>query len=281
MIALRLSREAPNASPKGRSASRAAAPPSFGARLRRGSRWAAFLTLLAVGAFLTVFISRRINSFSIHFFRIRSVRVVGLSDPLDREVASKARLPGLEGRNLLWLDGARLERLVAEHPKVAEAKVVKKYPDSLLIVARERTPAAYVDGGGGSAAYAIDAEGVLMEKLGADGADRGADLPSVSGLDLEGRRLGDRLDSPLLHGALLLFARMQQVNRDLYDRVNGAEIDSARGLTLLLRDNVKVLLGETDPLERMPMLETFLDSRRDWKGLKYIDLRFDGQISYQ
>ena len=280
MFALRLSREAPSVSPRGRSAFRAAAPPPFGVRVRRWSRWALFLSFVAAAAFLTVFFWQRINSFTVHFFRIRSVRVTGLSEGLDREVSNKARLTYLEGRNLLWLNGPRLERLVEEHPKVAEAKVVKKYPDSLLILARERTPVAYINDGDQGEAYAVDAEGVLIEKLGASGAGR-ADLPYVSGLNLKGRQLGDRLDSPLLQSALHLFARMQEVNRELYQRVDGAAISQEEGLTLLLRDKVKILLGDTDPIERMPILETFLEARRDLKGLKYIDLRFDGQIPYQ
>ena len=250
----------------------------FAVRARRWGSWLAWLLVvagLAGGAGVATYRARAFLYRSA-FFKIRSVRLYGLTDELDREVSRQARLEGLEGRNLFLLNASSVERRIHEHPKIAEAKVVKCFPDSLWITARERKPAACVNSG---EIFYVDAEGVLLEKAGAASAPKD-DLPFISGLKISGLGPGDRIESEGLRRALDLLGRLRKMTPKLYGMVSEIHVGEMEGLTLYLRGGLEVRLGHLDPVERMPALEKFLETRASLDDLTYVDLRFDRQIVY-
>jgi cell division septal protein FtsQ len=264
---------------KTRKSSSARRPEPLGIHLRRWVKRAALFLALGATVVAGVVLWSRATVFLYRspFFKIRSVQIRGLSQELDEDLAAKARLRDLRGRNLVLLNTDSLERRLTSHPRVDYANVVKRYPDTVQILARERRPVALVNA---EEFYLVDSDGVLLETVDIlSSAQEG--LPFITGLNLSGLRLGDSIQEPLFETAVDLLGRARVVSRELYEIIDEMRIDEADGLTLVLRGGMEARLGATDPVGRMPALEQYLREQTRVEAVEYVDLRFEGRIYEQ
>lgn len=192
-------------------------------------------------------------------FRIAEIALAG-EHHLSREEI--LRLAGITGRtSLLFLDAAHVRARLLADPWIAEATVLKLYPDRLRIGVRERK--AFALWQKDSKVSLIAADGIVLE---GDVPARFAKLPLVVGQG------ADRAAK----GFLALLSRYPEIA----GKVSAAVRVADRRWNLDLNDGVEVLLPEAAPEEA---LHTLVDLDRDKKLLSRditrIDLRLADRVT--
>jgi cell division protein FtsQ len=171
------------------------------------------------------------------------------------------------GENILLLDIEALKARLRSSPWVADARVGRNLPDTLMVEIRERVPLALAEC---ERLYLMDGDGGLIDIYGPRTA--AFDLPIVRGLHgLEGEARRGRAERA---GALL---------RDLGDlatEISEVQVQPSGDLRVVLKRDGEVVLVAEPPYRKK--LTTFLALRRELRekapGTEYFDLRFRGRI---
>ena len=192
-------------------------------------------------------------------FRIAEVALDGGHEVAREEILV---LAGITDRSsLLFLDAARTRARLLSNPWIAEATVLKLYPDRLRIEIRERKPFALWQKDGRIALIAVD--GVVLEN---NVRARFADLPHVVGKSAE----------QSAQGFLALIARYPAIARLTEASIFVAE----RRWNLRLKDGVEILLPENEAEQALQIL---IDLDRNQKLLSRdiiaVDLRLPDRIT--
>jgi cell division protein FtsQ len=192
-------------------------------------------------------------------FPIAAVTISGEARLREGEILAAT---GIDARNsLLFLDAAGVRRRLLELPLVKSARVLKLYPDRLVIAIEEREPAALWQHDGKIKVVAAD--GTAIDEL-TDGRFLG--LPFV---------VGEGADKRLAQfGALL-----KQLG-DLSQRLKAGVFVAERRWSLIMTNGVEVKLPERDP---GAAIETLLRLQREArildKDIMSIDLRLPQRIT--
>lgn len=167
-------------------------------------------------------------------FHVRSVDVGGNAHLSRAEVV---RLAGVTTRsNAIWLDEDAARARLEQDPWVARAEVEVSLPWTVRVTILERTPVATMDRGAGPLLVAGDGT-VLGAAVRTSGLPSIVTPPSwvagVEQVDLQGaaRALGS------LEPAIL-------------ERVHRVEVDPVQGLSLVLKDGVRVSFGSARLLDQ-------------------------------
>jgi cell division protein FtsQ len=220
------------------------------------------------------------------YFRITKLEVEGVGGKLQKELNSIARKAIAENRSLLTLDISRLRNQIASHPGIRNLHLEKLYPDTLIIKASEREPAAvvYADN-----FYLVDRDGYAVSKI------RNQDLPSyqfpvITGLSSDEIAVGSKIYNERLLGALDLVRVLKDKNPELCASLSEIHLGSdpiqrLDNLTAVFKGGLEVRFGDKNPVEKLPALDYFLKSQKDqhvdpFREMAYVDLRFSNQIVY-
>ena len=137
-----------------------------------------------------------------------------------------------------------------------------------------------------SNSFSSTARGVVMEQV-ANARVRDFRLPFINGLSPSEVVVAERVYNPSLMRALDLARVLKERNHELYDqfaeinihRDPSSQIDS---LTAQLAGGTEVRFGDSNPIEKLPVLEYFIGMQRqqniDPFAMAYVDLRFKNQI---
>ncbi len=224
-----------------------------------GAGWAAYVhnggyaALVAQGGQPADMAARAIG------FPIDAVTISGMSRLREQEVLAAAHID--PRKSLLLLDAAEVRQRLMQLPLVKSARVLKLYPDHLVIAIEEREPNALWQRDGKVAVIAAD--GTVIDEL---NDDRFLGLPFVVGEGAE-KRLPEY--QALLEGL-----------GDLANRVKAGVLVSGRRWSLLTKDGKEIKLPERDPgaalaeLVRLQREAHVLD-----KDILSIDLRIRGRIA--
>jgi cell division protein FtsQ len=194
--------------------------------------------------------------------RIFDLRSLQVSGAVHLTSADVARVGGLTPRtNVLWLSTGSLERRLESNPWIRDARISRTLPGTLSIVILERTPAAILAG----SHVLISSEGVVLGPAGP-----GTHLPRMSS-DAAG---GPPPDATRLPAGLPSLEVIRSLPTSLGTRVALVDLDPRRGLTLNLRDGVKVFLGGADRAQAksMALLAMLRWIERNGVRPRYIDL---------
>lgn len=191
-------------------------------------------------------------------FQISEVALAGEHEVDRGEILA---LVGVTDRSsLLFLDAARARARLLTNPWIAEATILKLYPDRLRIEIRERLPFALWQKDGHVALIAAD--GIVLE---AAAPTRFNDLPLVVGKGAE----------QSAQNFLALIARFPAIARATDASVLVAE----RRWNLHLKGGVEILLPESEPEQA---LRTLIDLERSNRLLSRdivaIDLRLTDRV---
>jgi cell division protein FtsQ len=192
-------------------------------------------------------------------FRISEIALHGEHE-LGR--ARVLEIAGISGRSsLLFLDPARARQRLLANPWIAEATVLKLYPDRLRIEVKERKPFALWQKNG--QVFVIAADGTVLEGF---VPQRFASLPLVVGQGAE-------------HAApafLAVVARYPAIARELKASVLVAQ----RRWDLYLKQNLVVSLPETHPEAALRQLVD-LDRSKNLlsRDIVAIDLRLPDRVT--
>jgi cell division protein FtsQ len=190
------------------------------------------------------------------FFRVRHVEVVGVRYVQARDIVGRL---GLDSTASVWDDPEPLEARVARHPLVADVRVGRKLPGTLLVRLVEHAPVALVSTAAGFRAY--DARGVALP----------IDLTQAD------------VNAPILSSAepalLRLLARARTESPGLYRRMSEIRREGAAGDLRFILDSIPVLALRDITLQRLADIELVEQdlARRKLRAVE-LDLRYRDQV---
>ncbi len=172
------------------------------------------------------------------------------------------------------IDIHEIEEKLLSYPLVKTAKVESQLPDAMRITITEREPFAVVSG---KPLLYVDSEGVLLPRL----AALQFDLPLVSGIEgLDSLQLGRQIPRPEMFLAIAVLKQALSVG--WYHDISEIKVGNDGEIMLFSMDSgVPIFIGKSDIANKLQRLQTF------WKNyvkdgtaaqLRYLDLRFDGQV---
>lgn len=221
------------------------------------------------------------------YFRLNQVQVEGVPERIQRELQSLVNSAIDKNKNLLAMDLSDIRKQIASHPRVRNLRLEKVYPNTLLIKAAEREPAAIVYA---ENFYLVDRDGFTVSQLrNQDLASQ--DYPLITGLSGDEVAVGEKIHNPRLHTALDLSRVLKEKNAELYARVSEIHLGTdpvqhCDSLKMTLKGGgLEVRFGDGNAVEKLPALEFFLQQQLEqkvdpYREMAYVDLRFANQIVF-
>ena len=192
-------------------------------------------------------------------FHIAEVALTGEHEIGRDEILTLAGIS--DHSSLLFLDAARARTRLMSNPWIADATVLKLYPDRLRIEIKERKPFALWQKDGRIALIAV--EGTVLE---ATAPSRFASLPMVVGKGAE----------QSAHAFLDLVHRYPEIAQATESLVLVAE----RRWNLHLKNGVEVLLPESEPEQALrTLVELDRDKHLLSRDIVLIDLRLTDRVT--
>lgn len=173
-------------------------------------RWAAGLALVAAVALIVWFNGGwggwRTLVPSVSFFQLHQLEFSGCSVTTEAALRERGGL-ALYRTNLLTLDTAKAEKLLADDPWVKTAKLTRNWPSGLTVAIVEHAPLALTAGeqGGRSGLSYVDASGVVFLPV-SPGQD--IDYPVITGLE----RIGEPKQRQEILGDIVQFLKQTAKN---------------------------------------------------------------------
>ena len=222
--------------------------------------------------------------FIVPFNSTAKIQLSGLDTILEADLKKAAGLTGMEK----WgkIDKDILLHRITSYPVVAEARVVKKYPDKVLIDITERKPVGVLlaTGGGRTVPMEIDKTGTVFKVASQKDPQT---LPIISGLSFQTIRAGMKVHKRLVP----LFKQLdilQKKNPALLSEISEMKIEQKKygGFDLILypvRTQVKVHTEGTLNEEKLQYMILALDVIRELDlnaKIEELDVR-GGTASYR
>jgi cell division protein FtsQ len=208
---------------------------------------------------------------------LSSVKITGL-DGVSR--VTILELAGIDSRSsFMSVNAQAAEKALSALPLVETASVTRRFPDSVEIVIKNRTPvaAAAADINGRTLPVFFDREGVLFQ-IGSGGIKAAGSLPVISGLVFENISAGLRLPEFLLPLFRDLDA-LRSGSPELYSIISEIHVNKKKydeyDLTLYLVYNpVKIRIGKHITGDNMRYLPLLLDVlNREGVAVDELDFR--------
>ena len=204
--------------------------------------------------------------------RVSRIEVTGTKHLSKGDVL--ALVDGLRGQNILRVRLDDYRRRVLASPWVADAKVSRSLPATVVVEIVERRP--MVIGRVGEGLFLVDDRGDEIDEYGPRYAD--FDLPIVDGL---ARRATQGADAN--QRRVQLVSRLMSEVRarpDLARRISQVDVSDPRDAVVIVdQDTARVRLGDERFLER---LQSYLDLapalHEQVQAIDYVDLRFGERV---
>lgn len=234
----------------------------FFARIGRG-----FSILLVLGVFVLVTLAVVLYLRG-ERFDLRRTAIEGNAVVSDAEIKSLLPLGG----NLFDTDTEELEAELGRHPYLSAAVVEKQYPDKLLVIVSERTPALWLAEG---PLQLLAGDGTALPKQ-LDESGGGFDLPVLTGYEVERVAPLERYDDSAILAACRLCSEMQHQALPFFDELVELQIRRDHLLGLLTSGAVIRFAEQTDPAVLTALQAVY--SRELSSGFRELDTRYVGQI---
>lgn len=233
------------------------------------------LALTLIGTVLIIFWLRANLSrfiFTSPYFNLREINISGQRLVKPEEILGYSRLE--LGANIFRLDIARISRMIAVHPLIKEAVIIRRLPDIIDIKVRERRQIAYIALGLGET-YGLDEEGVILPPLEVK-SELSPKLPVVTGLWVTSVTVGEGLDLVGVKSSLNVLKAMAETR--LGEFLEIAEINVVKPATPVLYtagENTEIRLGNYPLRQQLESLKViWVDLKEKGSEAEYIDLRF-------
>lgn len=176
--------------------------------------------------------------------------------------------------NIFQLNLKGLADYLRLEPGVKEVEVKRQLPKTVKILVKERKPLAIIPVPGTGRFLGVDREGVIF------GLDSGEeyDLPFITGVELEGYKLGEPLKAVSVKEVLAIIDQVGDPEIDLLSQIAEFNIADPKGLIgYTVRQATQIRFGRPgheikEKLLRLKFLLKYLREREERK--EYIDLRF-------
>ncbi|HHV61814.1 MAG TPA: FtsQ-type POTRA domain-containing protein [Firmicutes bacterium] len=206
------------------------------------------------------------------YFTVTRIAVEGTSSLKSDEIILMSGL--VCGRNIFELDPVRATRRLLSNPKIESARVVRRFPSTIVIHVRERRAVGVVPYSG----YFVEIDDLGRAICIREAYDNDK-LPIITGVGARGVRVGEPVDAVRLQPALWLAALLDD---RLRSRISEIHVDTDMSLVLFTEDRIKVIMGRDNTREtlneKMRVLEAVLDRlANEGEAVQYIDLRSEKQ----
>ena len=182
----------------------------------------------------------------------------------------------VKGKNLFEVDLKKIQnQLQLQYPYVSHLRVIRRLPDQIFIMARERAPFAQMKVGGKN--VVVDEEGsvVLTTEIPA------AALPWIAGISPPKVRLtiGSVIKNREVQIALGIIKTFY-TNRDLLRyQILKIDVSNLSEINFFITDDLKIIMGQEAVNYKLTILGLLLSQAKAELGdVKYIDLRFKEPI---
>ncbi len=201
------------------------------------------------------------------YFRIKEV----LYDPT-LEFIRPQLVQALIGRNLFSVNANELhQHLQRQYPQIANLRISKRFPDKVLIIAKQRIPFSQLKYG--DQVLTVDKEGtVLSVNLPVTGS-----LPCITGVKAKKAKIQT---GAVIHGksfwlALDLIEKFQLNPKLSAYKIDRLDISSLSQISIFLLANPKIILDNENVEQKLKILGVmFTQGQMDLTKINYIDLRF-------
>jgi len=194
-----------------------------------------------------------------------------LYDPSLEFIRTKL-VAGLVGRNLFAIDAGKIHRqLELQYPQIANLRVVKRYPNQILIIAKQRVPFAQVKFGQDT--VIVDKEGVALTIFST--VDKS--LPLIMGFKNVKAKIamGRVIQDKNLWLALKLLKLFQKIPLLSKYKVVQVDINNPSQIYIFLLENFKIIVDNENVEQKLRFLGLLLsEGKLELNKVQYIDLRF-------
>ncbi|WP_425060779.1 Cell division protein FtsQ [Sporomusa carbonis] len=233
------------------------------ARQQRASRLVAWLAALAVLIAFFLFINST-------YFTVGTVVVEGNKYITVEEVLRIAGIP--ERVNIFRLKTAEITDRLMHDLRVAEVKVERRFPASIVIHVKERQPLAFVASQYGF--VEIDRQGVVMVAL---KNLKQIKVPVITGVRLGNVYVGDQVNNPGLSNVLTYLAALDE---DTLNNLSEVNIKSPDEIIAYTVNSVHIRVGDSQRLAEKARLtgEILQEITTKKMAVEYVDLNYTSPI---
>lgn len=185
-------------------------------------------------------------------------------------------IKGLKGRNIFDVDLSKVEKQIqTRYPQFAQLRVLRRFPNQILVVARERMPFAQAQLNGKT--VTLDEKGVILdvdEKL----DDR---LTFLTGVNPLKKRItpGMLVESLDLQLALSIVKFFRTDKTLAHYRISKIDVGNLSEISFYILQNLKIIVDQEKLQHQLKMLSFVLSQAKiEMETVKYIDLRFKEPI---
>lgn len=217
---------------------------------------------LAVASLPLLLLASMLAAYNLPWLQVTQVEIVG-ARALD---AAQARATlRLEGKNILAIDAAMVEKVLRQHPTVREVTLQRQWPNKVVLQVGERRPFALWQTPEGS--FSVDEEGYVLTDSPPPGP-----LPAIAAQE-GGVRVGARVPQGVLALARDLAARLPA---ETGAQPRQFQYSAAQGLSVTTDQGWKAVFGQEGDLEsKLAVLAAVLRVAKEKKlGFEYVDLRY-------
>jgi len=189
---------------------------------------------------------------------------------------NKRELAKLKGKNIFSVDLNEIQKkLRRRYPQLERLRIMKRFPDQIIVLARERHPFAQIELNG--KILTLDIGGVVLSSLG----KRNKKLPFISGLQQEKGyfALGVPLKGRDILTALEIIEVFQEERLLSKYRIKLVNMENASKIQLTLSNKLDIIIDQDKMISKFRKLGVILiKSKINSKEVKYIDMRFKEPI---
>ncbi len=206
------------------------------------------------------------------YFRIKSVQYDSSLQFIDR-----ADIGRLKGTSIFEVDIKEVQkRLQRKYPQASDLRVLRKFPNHILIKAKKRLPSAQIKFK--NTIFTIDETGLIVSTS----SKMIKKLPLITGIRtvLDHKRLGDQLLERDIHSALDVIEIFQKnVSLSSQYEILSIDVNNLSKITMMLSNNLNVIIDLDKISYKMKTLSVVLtQGQLKLEEIKYLDLRFKEPI---
>lgn len=200
------------------------------------------------------------------YFNIKKVNVNNNNILTKESIVGKNNILN---QNIFLVNTNSLKKNILNNPYVKDVKISRKLPDQLNINVVERKATYIIEDGGEF--YVLNENLVIMEKK---NSEEGLTLPSIIGLNVENRFLGETMSSD--KDRIEVLKKIGEALNNSKVKVTSVDVSNLSDI-VINKGEVKILLGDSENLE--DKLNKMVNILKDPVGnfeKGYINISFNG-----
>ena len=237
-------------------------------RRRRGNNTLWYLLILVFMVTTTIVLTTTV------FFKIKAITVTGCDRYDDRSLILSSGI--LLEENMFRLKDAQIrEKLVGEYSYIADVKIRRKLPDTIVLEITQEVPFGAIDAGAG---YTLISErGRVLE---CNTPVLPEEMPIVMGFSEESPEQGSYLEESDSENVKRMRLIMEAIRKMDFPYYNVIDLSDPYDLKLYYQDQLEIVLGTDSSLEyklelSLKVIETE-DLLNGFRGT--IDASYDGEV---